>query len=37
MDAAEPRSAESTTPTTLAKWAREVLKPAVDQAASTAA
>ncbi len=32
MDAAEPRSKESTTPTTLAQFAREVLKPAVDRA-----
>jgi uncharacterized protein YbjT (DUF2867 family) len=37
MDPAEPRSPETTTPTSLAKWAREVLKPAVDQAASAAA
>ncbi|MBZ4417799.1 NAD(P)H-binding protein [Myxococcus sp. RHSTA-1-4] len=37
MDPAEPRSAQTTTPTTLAKWAREVLKPAVDRAATSAA
>jgi uncharacterized protein YbjT (DUF2867 family) len=37
MDPAEPRSAQTTTPTSLAQWAREVLKPAVDQAASAAA
>ena len=37
MDPAEPRTAQTTTPTTLAKWTREVLKPAVDQAASAAA
>ncbi|MFP2927105.1 NmrA family NAD(P)-binding protein [Pyxidicoccus sp. 3LG] len=37
LDPAEPRSAQTTTPTTLAQWAREVLKPAVEQAASTAA
>jgi uncharacterized protein YbjT (DUF2867 family) len=37
MDPAEPRSAQTTTPTTLAQWAREVLKPAVDGAASAAA
>ncbi|NMO15030.1 NmrA family NAD(P)-binding protein [Pyxidicoccus fallax] len=37
MDPAEPRSAQTTTPTSLAKWAREVLKPAVEQAASAAA
>jgi len=34
MDAAEPRSAQTTTPTSLAQWAREVLKPAVEQAAT---
>jgi uncharacterized protein YbjT (DUF2867 family) len=32
MDAAEPRSKETTTPTSLAQFAREVLKPAVAQA-----
>ncbi|NTX01750.1 MULTISPECIES: NmrA family NAD(P)-binding protein [Myxococcus] len=37
MDAAEPRSAETTTSTTLAQWAREVLKPAVAQARASAA
>ncbi len=37
MDAAEPRTPQTTTPTSLAEWAREVLKPAVDQAASAAA
>ncbi|MCP3145213.1 NmrA family NAD(P)-binding protein [Pyxidicoccus xibeiensis] len=37
LDPAEPRSAQTTTPTTLAQWAREVLKPAVEQAASAAA
>ncbi|NVJ24878.1 MULTISPECIES: NmrA family NAD(P)-binding protein [Myxococcus] len=37
MDAAEPRSAETTTSTTLAQWAREVLKPALEQARTAAA
>lgn len=37
MNPAEPRSPETTTPTTLAKWAREVLKPALEQAATSAA
>ncbi|WP_164018306.1 NmrA family NAD(P)-binding protein [Pyxidicoccus trucidator] len=37
MDPAEPRSAQTTTPTSLAQWAREVLKPALEQAASAAA
>jgi uncharacterized protein YbjT (DUF2867 family) len=37
MDPAEPRSPQTTTPTSLAKWAREVLKPAVEKAASAAA
>lgn len=37
MDPAEPRSAQTTTPTTLAQWARQVLKPAVEQAATAAA
>jgi len=37
MRPAEARSAETTTPTTLAKWAREVLAPAVAQARASAA
>lgn len=34
MNSAEPRSAESTTPTSLKEFGRKVLKPAVDHAAS---
>jgi uncharacterized protein YbjT (DUF2867 family) len=34
MDAAEPRSKETTTPTTLAQFTREVIKPVVAQARS---
>lgn len=37
MDAAEPRSAETTTTTTLGQWTREVLKPALEQARAAAA
>ncbi|MCP3098509.1 NmrA family NAD(P)-binding protein [Myxococcus sp. K15C18031901] len=37
MSPAESRSAETTTATALATWAREVLKPAVDQARASAA
>jgi hypothetical protein len=35
--AAEPRTTETTTPTTLRAWASEVLKPAVEAAAAGAA
>jgi hypothetical protein len=31
MDAVEPRSAETTTPTTLLTFARETIRPAVEQ------
>jgi uncharacterized protein YbjT (DUF2867 family) len=34
MDRAEPRSAETTTPTTLLEFSRQVLKPAVDAASN---
>ncbi|QSQ25108.1 NAD(P)H-binding protein [Pyxidicoccus parkwayensis] len=37
MDPAEPRTPETTTPTSLAQWAREVLKPALEKAAAAAA
>ncbi|WP_408889931.1 NAD(P)H-binding protein [Myxococcus faecalis] len=37
MDPAEPRSAETTTATTLAQWAKSVLLPAVEQARAAAA
>jgi hypothetical protein len=33
MDPAEPRTPDTTTPTTLAEFAREELKPAVEKAA----
>jgi hypothetical protein len=33
LDNAEPRTAQSTTPTTFRQWCEEVLKPAVQDAA----